>query len=168
MYSHRINDRKREVLDKWDEYIKNNLLSKLFPFRQYFMDKILKMKLLQWKEIVDELKRQDEAENDINNNNNSNTFDFFTQSQPQQPQPQINYMNNNQSQNQNNFGGFNFNVNQNQNNDNNKKVENVVTQPKVENKGGLSSLLDTNLVNLDSLGPKKPFRNDNNNFNSYW
>jgi len=47
----------------WKNWIKNNLLSKLFPFRKYFMDKILRKKLLQWKEIVDEMKRQDEAEN---------------------------------------------------------------------------------------------------------
>ena len=63
----KINERRRDVLDKWEEFIKNNLISKLFPFRKYFMDKILRMKLLQWKEIADELKRQDEAENTRNN-----------------------------------------------------------------------------------------------------
>ena len=33
------------------------------------MDKILKMKFLQWKENTDELKRQEEAENERNNKN---------------------------------------------------------------------------------------------------
>ncbi len=122
------------------------------------------------------------------NKNNGNTFDFFSQSQPQQqPQQQFNYMNNNNNQNnfnmqqnQNNaFGGFTFNVNPNQNqsqnnnnNQNNEDVfeevkENGATQPKVEAKGGLSSLLDTKLVNLDLLGPKKTAGN-NNAFNNYW
>ena len=90
-------------------------------------------------------------------------------------------MNNNQNtfnmqQNQNNaFGGFNFNVNQNQNNTNNNNnddvfqevKENGATQPKVEAKGGLSSLLDSKLVNLDLLGPKKQASN-NNEFKNYW
>ena len=60
----KINDRRREVLNQWDEYIKNNLLSKLFPFRKYFMDKILRMKLKQWKETADEMKRLDDLESD--------------------------------------------------------------------------------------------------------
>ena len=90
-------------------------------------------------------------------------------------------MNNNQNtfnmqQNQNNnFGGFTFNTNPNQQNINTKKSdddfeevkENGATQPKVESKGGLSSLLDTKLVNLDLLGPKKQ-TNNNNDFNNYW
>ena len=63
----KVNERRKEVLDKWEEWIKNNLVSKLFPFRKYFADKILRMKLLQWKEIADELKRQEEAENTRNN-----------------------------------------------------------------------------------------------------
>ena len=83
-----------------------------------------------------------------------------------------------QNQNQNNaFGGFNFNVNQNQNISSNNKnndddfeevKENGANQAqKVESKGGLSSLLDTKLVNLDSLGPKKQNKNSND-FNNYW
>ena len=60
----KLNDRKREVLNKWEDWIKNNLVSKLFPFRKYFMDKILRMKLHQWKEIADEIKRKDDLEND--------------------------------------------------------------------------------------------------------
>ena len=80
-------------------------------------------------------------------------------------------------QNQNNaFGGFNFNVSQNQNQNNNKAnddvfeevKENGAAQQKPQSKGGLSSLLDTKLVNLDLLGPKKQTNNNNNNFNSYW
>ena len=63
----KINDRRREVLDKWQDWIKNNLVSKLFPFRKYFMDKILRMKLHQWKEIADELKRKADIENDRSN-----------------------------------------------------------------------------------------------------
>ena len=90
-------------------------------------------------------------------NNNQNTF--------------------NMKQNQNNnFGGFNFNMNQNQNQTNNKSndddvfeevKENGGAQPKPQSKGGLSSLLDTKLVNLDLLGPKKQ-NNNRNDFNSYW
>ena len=89
----------------------------------------------------------------------------------------------NMQQNQNNaFGGFNFNVNQNQNqspiqiNNNNNKTneddgfeevkENGATQQNTQSKGGLSSLLDTKLVNLDMLGPKKS--TNNNDFKNYW
>ena len=57
----------------------------------------------------------------------------------------------------------------------NKKEDNNVFQEvkedkqpqKEEKKGGLSSLLDTKLVNLDFLGPKNT-NNGGNNFNSYW
>ena len=66
-------------------------------------------------------------------------------------------------------------MNPNQNNTNDKNNEDVfeevkengATQPKVEAKGGLSSLLDSKLVNLDLLGPKKPAGN-NNDFKNYW
>jgi hypothetical protein len=53
---------KKEFFNKYNDWIKGNLVSKLFPFRKYFMDKILRMKLKQWKEIADELKRRDEME----------------------------------------------------------------------------------------------------------
>ena len=82
-------------------------------------------------------------------------------------------MNNNNNSNQNNaFGGFNFDVNQNQNNNKaNDDVfeevkENGAEQQKPPQKGGLSSLLDSKLVNLDLLGPKK--QTNNNDFNNYW
>ena len=47
------------------------------------------------------------------------------------------------------------------------KEQNVNNQPQEQKKSGLSSLLDGNLVNLDSLGPKRSNRN-NNDFNNYW
>ena len=58
----KINSTKKEFFDKYNDWIKGNLVSKLFPFRKYFMEKILRMKLKQWKEIADEIKRRDEME----------------------------------------------------------------------------------------------------------
>ena len=58
----KINIAKKEFFDKYNEWIKGNLVSKLFPFRKYFMEKILRMKLKQWKDIADELKRKEEME----------------------------------------------------------------------------------------------------------
>ena len=63
----KINSSKKEFFDKYNEWIKGNLVSKLFPFRKYWMDKILRMKLKQWKEIADELARRDEMNTKKNN-----------------------------------------------------------------------------------------------------
>ena len=68
--------------------------------------------------------------------------------------------------NQNNaFGGFNFAVNQSINNniindDTFEEVkENCSEQQKALQNGGLSQLLDSKLVNLDLLEPKKKVNN---------
>ena len=58
----KVNGRKKDVLSKLDEYLKNLLVSKLFPFRKYFMDKILRLKLIQWRDIAFELQRLEENE----------------------------------------------------------------------------------------------------------
>ena len=58
---------KKEFFNQYNEWIKGNLMSRLFPFRKYYMDKILRMKLKQWKEIADEMKRRDEMETTKNN-----------------------------------------------------------------------------------------------------
>jgi len=63
----KINTSKKDFLNKLNEYIKGSLISKLFPFRKYFMDKILRMKLKQWKEIASELTRFEELTTKKNN-----------------------------------------------------------------------------------------------------
>jgi len=63
----KINVTKKEFFYKYNEWIKGNLVSKLFPFRKYFMDKILRMKLKQWKEIASEMTRWEQMESKKNN-----------------------------------------------------------------------------------------------------
>ena len=63
----KITSNKKEFFNRYNEWIKGNLVSKLFPFRKYFQEKILRMKLKQWKDIADELKRKDEMEEHRNN-----------------------------------------------------------------------------------------------------
>ena len=81
--------------------------------------------------------------------------------------------------NNNMFNNFNFNVPQNNANTNtntnnvNTTNNNVFQQvkeekPQEQKSSGLSSLLDTKLVNLDSLGPKRQNRPNNNDYNTYW
>ena len=67
LLQNKFDDSKREVLNKWQEWIKNSLLTKLFPFRQYFTNKILKKKLRQWKDTADEIKRLDDLEEERGN-----------------------------------------------------------------------------------------------------
>ena len=63
----KITTSKKDFFNRLNEYIKGSLISKLFPFRKYFMDKILRMKLKQWKENADELARFAEMNEKKNN-----------------------------------------------------------------------------------------------------
>ena len=89
-----------------------------------------------------------------------------------QNQGMNNFSNNN---NNNMFNNINFNVSQNNTNTNNANtVNNNPSQgvkeekPQEQKNTGLSSLLDKRLVNLDSLGPKRQNRPNNNDYNNYW
>ena len=62
----------------------------------------------------------------------------------------------------------NVNNNQNQKNDDDfEEVKENNEKPQEEKKSGLFSLLDNNLVNLDSLGPKRK-NQQSNDFKNYW
>ena len=69
------------------------------------------------------------------------------------------------------LGNFTFNVNQNPPNvnaNNQNQFNAPKPQPQEQKKTGLSSLLDSKLVNLDSLGPKRTNNYNSNDFNNYW
>ena len=63
----KVNDRRRQVLDKINEWIKDFLLNKLFPFRQNYLDNLLRKKLHQWKDTATELTKRLELEEEKNN-----------------------------------------------------------------------------------------------------
>ena len=54
-----FNKRKKDTLDDINKYIINLLLSKLLPFRENYIDNILRKKLRQWNDIAQKLKDLD-------------------------------------------------------------------------------------------------------------